>query len=257
MSNQVYSNATTFYPLPDGTATTATAQILTNKTIDSAANTITITSSPLVATNINSLINQNVSNNAAPSFANITVGNAAVDSMNIYNALTVVPMSTILGEYTTALVSTGLTANDLVTLTGTQTLTNKTLTPLQADGTSHSLLSGFLSSTYWNPTTTSTSPSIATIIPIATNSAIILNTTAHALCSAGPDVNKLYTINLITGAKNIAGTVSTYAISSLVGSDLGFAPSIQHLVSSTNINVTVTGLTGDTIAFSGVTTTYY
>lgn len=56
---------------PDATTTVVgndVSQTLTNKTINSASNTLTITSSPLSAVNINSLINQDVRTSAGPTF---------------------------------------------------------------------------------------------------------------------------------------------------------------------------------------------
>lgn len=55
---------------------TSSTQTLTGKTLDSAADTMTITSSPLVATNINALLNQDVRTTASPTFAAITAANA-------------------------------------------------------------------------------------------------------------------------------------------------------------------------------------
>jgi hypothetical protein len=54
---------------------TSTAQTLTNKTIDSSNNTLTITNSPLIASNINTIINQNVQTTASPSFSSLTLTN--------------------------------------------------------------------------------------------------------------------------------------------------------------------------------------
>lgn len=55
-----------------GTVTLIAAiQTLANKTIDSASNTLTITSSPLSATNINNLINQDIRTTAAPQFTGL------------------------------------------------------------------------------------------------------------------------------------------------------------------------------------------
>lgn len=47
----------------------ATTDTLTNKTLNSASNTITITASPLSAVNVNSLINQDVRTSATPTFS--------------------------------------------------------------------------------------------------------------------------------------------------------------------------------------------
>ncbi len=49
-------------------ADTNTSQVLTNKTLDSAVNTLTITNAPLSGTNINALINQDVRTTASPTF---------------------------------------------------------------------------------------------------------------------------------------------------------------------------------------------
>lgn len=52
----------------DNIVTLTASQTLTNKTIDSAANTLTITNSPLSGANINSLVNQDVRTTASPTF---------------------------------------------------------------------------------------------------------------------------------------------------------------------------------------------
>lgn len=67
------------------------SSVLSNKTIDSANNTITITNSPLVATNINQLVNQDIRTTASPQFVNETITNRlTIDGSNrtsilIYN----------------------------------------------------------------------------------------------------------------------------------------------------------------------------
>lgn len=62
---------------PDATTTllgTGTTQTLTNKTLDSAANTITVTNSPLSAVNVNNLLNQDVRTSATPTWSTINCG---------------------------------------------------------------------------------------------------------------------------------------------------------------------------------------
>ena len=54
-------------------ADTSTAQTFTNKTLDSAGNTITVTSGSLVATNINSVLNQAVTTTSTPTFGLTTI----------------------------------------------------------------------------------------------------------------------------------------------------------------------------------------
>jgi len=56
-------------------ADTSTAQVLTNKTIDSASNTLTITNAPLAAANVNALINQDIRSTASPRFVALQLDN--------------------------------------------------------------------------------------------------------------------------------------------------------------------------------------
>lgn len=63
------------------------AQTLTNKTIDSASNTLTITNSPLSNANINTLLNQSTLTTAAPTFAGLTLtGDINIGSNSIGNS---------------------------------------------------------------------------------------------------------------------------------------------------------------------------
>lgn len=59
---------------------TTTAQTLTNKTIDSASNTVDVS-----GTNINTLINQAVTTSSSPTFTALTAGGLNVSSSNINN----------------------------------------------------------------------------------------------------------------------------------------------------------------------------
>jgi len=53
-------------------ADTSTAQVLTNKTLDSASNTLTITNAPLAAANVNTLIDQALLMSSSPTFSVVT-----------------------------------------------------------------------------------------------------------------------------------------------------------------------------------------
>ena len=64
-------------------ADTSTAQTLTNKTLDSAANTITITSSPLAAANINTILNQAVTTTSTPTFGLTTITYSSTNSCGL------------------------------------------------------------------------------------------------------------------------------------------------------------------------------
>jgi hypothetical protein len=70
-------------------ADTASSQVFTNKTIDSASNTLTITSSPLSATNINSLLNQDVRTTATPTFAGVSLVNTLLLTTTSFHPITV------------------------------------------------------------------------------------------------------------------------------------------------------------------------
>jgi len=64
--------------LPTATTTLVgrdTTDTLSTKTIDSAGNTITITNSPLSATNVNSLINQDIRTTASPTYSALNLTN--------------------------------------------------------------------------------------------------------------------------------------------------------------------------------------
>lgn len=64
-------------------ADTSSAQTFTNKTIDSASNTITITSSPLAAANINTILNQAVTTTATPTFGLTTITYSSTNSCGL------------------------------------------------------------------------------------------------------------------------------------------------------------------------------
>jgi hypothetical protein len=64
------------YTFPDAAGTLvldAAAQTITNKTVNSAANTITITSGALAGTNINSVLNQALLSTSSPTFGQMTL----------------------------------------------------------------------------------------------------------------------------------------------------------------------------------------
>ncbi len=73
------------FTLPDVSDTLvsmAAPQTLTNKTSDSAANTITITSAPLSAANVNTVLNQDVRTTANPTFASMTLTSGLTEFSN-------------------------------------------------------------------------------------------------------------------------------------------------------------------------------
>jgi len=92
-------------------------QTLTNKTIDSSTNTLTITNAPLVATNVNSLINQDTRTTSSPTFVTMTTTGTSMSFLNSYvtlntwtlttSSMTVVTVLTVpLATNTSALIET-------------------------------------------------------------------------------------------------------------------------------------------------------
>jgi hypothetical protein len=72
---------------PDATDTVvllAATQTVSGKTLDSGANTLTVTSSPLSAANINTLLNQALLTTSSPSFTNLTTTGTSLSLMNSY-----------------------------------------------------------------------------------------------------------------------------------------------------------------------------
>lgn len=92
-------------------ATAANSIVFSNKTIDSATNTITITNAPLVAANINTLINQDVETTASPAFVKLGLTNQSMGCL--YNTSLNLALSPIIAANVFVNVAT----------TATQTLT--------------------------------------------------------------------------------------------------------------------------------------
>ena len=103
-------NGTTLVTKND-VATAANSIVFSNKTIDSATNTITITNAPLVAANINTLINQDVETTASPAFVKLGLTNQSMGCL--YNTSLNLALSPIIAANVFVNVAT----------TATQTLT--------------------------------------------------------------------------------------------------------------------------------------
>jgi hypothetical protein len=219
---------------------TVSSQTLTNKTLtDPVINRIFNGQAIIVPTGISSI------------FALQSAG--AQTSGNLCNYLNSSPTPAIIQD-------SGIAASSLVTLSGTQTLNNKTISNLTSTGTSMSLLSGKEVSYYWSATSTNSATAIIVLtIPISTNTAFLVESNGYGLCTAssGADVNKVKGFLQSSSCKNISGTVSTFTVQSVSGGDTAFFPTITHVGSGTNVLVQVTGIITDTINFSGTTTIYY
>ncbi len=93
------------FPTVTGTLATLTGagEVFSGKTIDSAANTIQITNSPLSAANVNSLINQDIRTTASPTFSSLTLTNDLASFNNGLNSRTSGSLTTTDATATTVL----------------------------------------------------------------------------------------------------------------------------------------------------------
>jgi len=107
-------------------ATLSGTQTLTNKTIDSASNTLTVDLSEATMTGTTAEFNTALSDDSFATLTNtVTLTNKTIDSGN--NTLTVdLSEATVTG--TTAEFNAALSDDNFATIAGTETLTNKTLT---------------------------------------------------------------------------------------------------------------------------------
>lgn len=122
---------------------TANTQTLTNKTMDSASNTITVTSSPISTVNINSLINQDLRTSANADFNSVTLGTLNTNYVNIYSPPSVNDTSNILALAGSSLV----TRDNIVDTSSVQNITGlKTLTSPVLSGSSITI-TGILTNT--------------------------------------------------------------------------------------------------------------
>lgn len=154
----------------------------------------------------------------------------------------------------------GVNSSSLLTNSSTATLSNKTISNLVATGTSQSLLSGKEQSFYFSGITTigATSSNIATIA-ITNNSNVIIKVKCFAFCTAssGVNLNKIRTIENYYTTKNLVGNLTNFVINSIAGGDLLFLPSLNQSSTGANSIISVTGLLGDTISYSGIYSVTY
>jgi hypothetical protein len=162
---------------------TNSTQTLTNKTLNSASNTLEVN-----GTNINSLINQAVLTSSSPSFVNVTLSSVNLD--NTQTQILALNSTTGLIDY----------RNNIVDTNSTQTLTNKTLNSasntLEVNGTNiNSLINqavltsssptfvGETINNSSNPTLTLSDASHSSLIGQDTSGAhFFTNSTAGSLC---------------------------------------------------------------------------
>jgi len=156
--------------------------------------------------------------------------------------------------------STGLTQkrNDGVYLNVAQTLANKTLNGLTSTGISESRLSGRVVCNYATSVlTVGAVPNNVAIIDVPLNSSIMLECYFMAYCTLGGDINKVRFFNVVYGAKNIAGVVTSFTVSTNIAGDGAYAPSFAITNSAPSVIIVATGVAGDTISYSGSYTISY
>lgn len=170
--------------------TTTNTEIVSNKTIDSAANTLTITNSPLSGANVNTLINQPLLVTSSPSFGSVvtigaviagsgcqglfghfnTINDETVANLCTVNGVNPLTTNTNLTAHIAATTAHGTTSS-IVGINDAQTLTNKTLTAPIISTISNT-------GTLTLPTTTGT---LALVSQIPTNATFVDLTTTQTI----------------------------------------------------------------------------
>jgi hypothetical protein len=196
-----------------------------------------------------------------PIMSGINNGAFTINVPSTNGTFAVAPSSSVSGDLlsfsnsTGGIQDSGVNLTNLLTNSSTATLTNKTINNLTCTGTSQSLLSGKEQAFYFSGITTvgATSANIATI-PISSNSNVIIKVKCFAFCTAssGADLNKIRTIENYYTTKNLVGNLTNFVINSIVGGDLLFLPSLNQSSTGANSILSVTGVLGDTISYSGI-----
>lgn len=138
--------------------------------------------------------------------------------------------------------------------TATQNLSNKTIIGLVSTGTSDSMLSNKVQRFYFSGTSINATPITLTTFNTSINSAYNYRITMQAFVSAGTHVGgsaNRVNVSLISNVSGTASVIGTTSISSLNTSSLN-GISIVPVAGGTNtIIIRYTGVSGDTINFSG------
>jgi hypothetical protein len=160
---------------------------------------------------------------------------------------------------TGAIGDSGILYTSLVTLTGTQTLSNKTLSLLESQGTGETRLNGKVAVNYYNQVSSSATAIAVSTIAVPTGTCFMVDVQSNCYCTAstGSDLNKVKFVQDSFGAKNVSGTITTYTISTSSTGDATFAPSCTLTSSGTNVIFNIVGISGDTITFGGTITITY
>lgn len=142
--------------------------------------------------------------------------------------------------------------NNVVDTTTTQSLSGKSFTDA-----SFSLLNGKEIHQSW-ATTSNTNTALTTLtIGIATTTSVTLTSVVNAYVTSGPDAGKSTMRRLTSRVINVAGTVTVTTVEYITNNDTGLdATALTHVASGTNVLVKFAGITGDSMAVTGVTVEY-
>ncbi len=134
-----------------------------------------------------------------------------------------------------------------------QTMNNKTIDTLTATGTSQTLLSGKLQSFYFTSLSTVGTASVdlaSVVVPNNASIIITIETIAECVASVGIDLDKVSFSTYMVGCKNVSGTLTSFEFETpLQTGDLSSSPT--QSTAGTNLVISMNGIAGDTIAYSG------
>lgn len=146
----------------------------------------------------------------------------------------------------------GIAASSLATLTGTQTLTNKTISGLTATGNTISLFGGKLINRYATATTVGAGATLLSAVAVPINTAVSIDCRVIGFCTSGVDIGKYVVYNSTFAGANNAGVGAVGTVVSNSSRSMAFGgATIVAALSGTTININVNGITGDTIVWTG------
>lgn len=222
---------------------TSTAQVLTNKTLDSGSNTLTVTSTPISGVNVNSLLNQDVRTSATPTWNTINCSQI-VGSPVIVNGVNVAALE---NSYNTN-INQSLLTTSAPTFAGTSFQVGATLA-YKTIPVASSMAVGV--------TTTMAS------IPIPTNSSVGIYLYLSSRCLNGTQ-NGYTTYVYDWKSVNQSGVVTTSNGSNQSRSDTAIAgayngkTTVAVAVSGTNVNVNIAStLASGNVFFGGIVEVAY
>lgn len=128
---------------------------------------------------------------------------------------------------------------------------------ISGTATTASLLNGKEVHQSW-ATTSNTNFALTTLtVGVTNNTSMTLTSIVNAYVTSGPDANKSLMYRLTSRVINIAGTVTVYGVEYFTSYDTGLATTaLTHVASGANVLVKFAGITGDSMAVTGVSVSY-